>query len=94
MQTQSTTRHPNQVAMSDFLAREIAAAGSMSTTDALDHLDAVDARLVAMSAKMTAPGKTPSHLEGLSAWDFLTARNDVTKVKTALQAAMFTQAVA
>lgn len=94
MQTQTTARHPNQVAMSDFVAREIAAAGAMPTTDALDHLDAVDARLVAMSAKMTAPGRTPSHLEGLSAWDFLTARNAVSKVKAALQAAMFTQAAA
>lgn len=94
MQTQSTTRHPNQVAMSDFVAREIAAAGSMSTTDALDHLDAVDARLVAMSAKMTDRGLLPSHLEGLSAWDFMSARNAVSKVHASLKTAMFTQVAA
>ena len=94
MSLPTTRPHDNVTALKAFVAREIAAIRPMSTTDALEHLEAIDLRLRAQCSKMTAPGATPSHLEGLGAWDFTLAHGEVQKARRSLEAAMFSTAVA
>lgn len=77
-------KHPNRVAMRAFLAREIAHAKDLPLEDALAHLTAVEERLQRQSSIMTARGKTPAHLEGLGAWDFVLAHSEIHMARRAL----------
>ena len=77
-------KHPNRVALRDFLSREIAAAKELPHNEAMAHLALVEERLQRQSTILTARGETPAHLEGLGAWDFVLAHSEVHMARRAL----------
>lgn len=71
MRPANDTKHPNQIAMTAAVSRWVAEAADKP--NAVGALQGRIEWLERQSAIVSGPGRTPSHLVGLSAWEFTIA---------------------